>query len=112
MQPHFHPSHEKIEHIFLLRGHLDLLFFDEFGEIVEIVEMKPYFNQAVSVPAFCNHTYLVRSSSALTFETMDGVYDPVTWKILCDWAPREDSEESKVYHVSLCSLADDFKLRF
>lgn len=89
MQPHSHPGPEKIEQIYLVDGVIDLIFFDDVGALQSVKRMDPNGCTHVSVPAFQNHTYRVHSLSAITYETMDGVYDPHTWKRLCGWAPSE-----------------------
>jgi cupin fold WbuC family metalloprotein len=99
MQPHFHPHQEKIEGIEVIQGKLAVLFFNDEGEITKsvIIENKEGEENRIDVPGFAWHTYIVLSETAVTYETMKGVYDPKTWKELASWAPLENTPEAKEY---------------
>jgi hypothetical protein len=43
----------------------------------------------------------MRSDISIIYETMIGRYDPLTWKKMADWAPAEETENSKEYFQSL-----------
>ena len=101
MQPHLHPSEEKIEYIHLVEGRLATLFFDNDGNITNVVDLCSNKETLVIVPAFCWHTYVILSEPTITFETMNGVYDPNTWKSAAKWAPTENSHQAEVYLSSL-----------
>ena len=101
MQPHLHPGEEKIEQIYLVEGRLRMFFFNDVGEISKTVILEKGGEEHISVPAFSWHTYAVLSDSAVTYETMMGVYDPKTWKTFASWAPVEQSAESHAYLTSL-----------
>ena len=97
MQPHMHPGQEKIEHIYLLEGKLVVFFFDDDGEIKNRILLKKDGEHMIVVPAFTWHTYVILESVTITYETMDGIYSPETWKTMASWAPAEDRETSKAY---------------
>lgn len=97
MQPHLHPGNEKIEKIYLIRGKLAALFFDDKGTIKKSVILEKGGIEYIEVPAFTWHTYLMLSESVITYETMMGVYEPKTWKKFAEWAPPENSAESLTY---------------
>ncbi len=97
MQPHLHPGEEKIEKIYLIRGKVVALFFDDQGTIKKRVLLEKGGTEFVEVPAFAWHTYVMLSESAITYETMMGVYEPTTWKKFAEWAPPENSSESPTY---------------
>ena len=101
MQPHLHPGEEKIEQIYLVEGKLRMVFFNDVGEISKTVILEKGGEELISVPAFSWHTYEVLSDSAVTYETMMGVYDPKTWKEFASWAPVEGSEVAPAYVASL-----------
>lgn len=103
MQPHLHPGVEKIEFIHLLSGKLAVIFFNESGSFTELTILKRGGVELIKVPAFTWHTYVILSSKAVTYETMDGVYDPSTWKKLAPWAPQEGGIESIDYLEDLRS---------
>jgi cupin fold WbuC family metalloprotein len=97
MQPHLHPGAEKIEHIYLIKGRIAALFFDDAGEVKQCAILETGGKELILVPAFTWHTYVMLTDYAVTYETMMGVYKPETWKELAKWAPREDSLESPGY---------------
>ena len=97
MQPHLHPGAEKIEHIYLIKGRIAALFFDDVGEVKQCSILETGGVELIVVPAFTWHTYIMLTDYAVTYETMMGVYKPETWKEFAKWAPREDSLESPDY---------------
>ena len=103
MQPHLHPGEEKIEEITLLKGKLKMVFFNDAGAVANMVVLEKGGVESIRVPAFSWHTYTILSESAVTYETMMGVYDPKTWKEFASWAPLEGSMESTAYVASLQS---------
>ena len=75
-------------------------FFDNSGIIVKAYLLdKP--GQRVFVPALQWHTCVIRSDFSIIYETMIEKYDPLTWKKMADWAPAEETENSKEYFQSL-----------
>jgi cupin fold WbuC family metalloprotein len=101
MQPHMHPGDEKIEEILLIKGRIAILFFDDSGNVVGTNYLKKEGIDSVSVPAFTWHTYVMLSDEVVTYETMMGKYDPMTWKRFAVWAPEESSTMSLCYLASL-----------
>ncbi len=98
MQPHHHPSAEKVESIHIVEGKIAVIFFDDRGGIREIFVLEPGGRTEIDVPAFTWHTYVVLSDDVITYETMRGVYDPKTWKSFAEqWAPAENTPESIRY---------------
>ena len=97
MQPHLHPGDEKIEEIFLVQGKVAVLFFHCQGAVTELVLLEKGGIECVKIPAFCWHTYVILSESAISYETMMGRYDPKTWKEFAEWAPPDKSPESLIY---------------
>lgn len=103
MHPHRHPSPEKNEEMHIVDGAFGLLLFDDFGEIEKAITIRNGGEEYVKVPAFAWHTYVVLSNKAIVYETMEGRYEPDTWKELADWAPAEGSREASLYLQSLKS---------
>ena len=101
MHPHLHPGHEKIEVIQILMGSATLLLFDDLGRIIDRKSLDQNRLDRVEVPAFTWHTYVMTSNEVITYETMNGIYDPSSWKVLAPWAPNEGSNEAKSYLQSL-----------
>jgi cupin fold WbuC family metalloprotein len=94
MQPHQHPGSEKIEEIHIVEGRVKILFFDNDGKVTISAHLAADQTRVVRVPAFAWHTYVISSDYAITYETMDGVYEPATWKALAPWAPIETATEA------------------
>ena len=96
---------EKIENIHIISGKLAILLFDDEGNLGQVYELDKSVRETIAIPAFTWHTYLVLTESAITYETMMGVYDPETWKKMADWAPNESAEESDIYLDTLTKQA-------
>ena len=105
MQPHLHPGIEKDEKIHLIKGRLLVIFFDNDGTITKRHMQTENGLTLVEVPAYQYHTYIVLSDFALTYETMDGVYDPKNWKEMASWAPTEEDKYSASYLEQLKRLS-------
>ena len=101
MQPHLHPGDEKIEEISLVKGQAAIFFFDDSGGVAEIFHLKKEGVDSVRVPAFTWHTYVMLTDEVVTYETMMGKYDPMTWKRIAAWAPEENTAKSQAYLNSL-----------
>jgi cupin fold WbuC family metalloprotein len=101
MQPHLHPGEEKIEKMYLLEGSFALILFDDDGEILETNVLKKGESEFIFVPAFTWHTYIMLDREVIIYETMDGVYDPFTWKKMAPWAPPETSKLANGYYEYL-----------
>jgi cupin fold WbuC family metalloprotein len=97
MQPHMHPSQEKVERMHLIQGACAVLFFSSTGSIKDAVVLQKYGVRYIEVPAFTWHTYVILSENAVIYETMMGRYDPATWKTFADWAPSENDFEADNY---------------
>jgi cupin fold WbuC family metalloprotein len=103
MQPHCHASVEKIEQINLVKGELDVIFFNNLGNIIKVFNLNLPKRKTIVVPAFQYHTYIVKTDFAVTFETMESIYDPKDWKQFPNWAPQEGKDESLNYFEKLRS---------
>ena len=101
MQPHLHPGDEKIEEISIVKGQAAIFLFDDSGDVAEILHLKREGVDSVRVPAFTWHTYVMLTDEVVTYETMMGKYDPMTWKRLAAWAPEENTANSQAYLNSL-----------
>jgi len=94
MHPHLHPGEEKIEKMHLIQGSFALIIFDENGEVKETLVLKKGKKEYIVVPAFTWHTYVMLTKEVIVYETMEGVYDPTTWKEMAYWAPSENTENA------------------
>ena len=97
MHPHLHPSEEKIEKMYLLDGSFALITFDDDGEVTNTYVLAKGGRESIDVPAFTWHTYVMLTKEVIVFETMEGVYNPSTWKKMAPWAPSENTLEAPTY---------------
>jgi len=97
MQPHLHPGDEKIEKMYLVKGCFAVFFFNDKGKVEKVSILEKGRCEFIEIPAFTWHTYVMLSGSVVSYETMMGKFDPETWKTLADWAPGENTPESKSY---------------
>ncbi len=108
MQPHLHPSKEKIEKMTLVQGKFALLYFDDRGEVSDVMVMRKGGKEYVEVPSNTWHTYVMLTDNVLVYEEMLGVYNPATWKKLAKWAPSEKSTKNFNYLKELKQKAEKF----
>ena len=101
MHPHLHPGKEKVEKMYLIKGSFALILFDESGQISKKIILEEGKLDFVEVPAFTWHTYVMLTERVVIYETMEGIYNPETWKKLASWAPKESSDESEAYLKSI-----------
>ena len=97
MMPHLHPGDEKIEKMFLIDGSFALILFDNEGKISEYFILNKGKRETIYVPAFTWHTYVMLTEKVAIYETMEGVYDPSTWKEMAPWAPLENTPDAIHY---------------
>ncbi len=103
MKPHMHPGEEKIEEIFLVKGQVVILYFDDDGKVVQTIELKREGVDSIRIPAYTWHTYVMITEEVITYETMMGKYDPSTWKLMAPWAPDENAINCNSYLSELRS---------
>ena len=101
MHPHLHPGKEKVEKMYLISGSFALILFDESGQISKKIILEEGKLDFVEVPAFTWHTYVMLAERVVIYETMEGIYNPETWKNLASWAPKESSDEAEAYLKSI-----------
>ena len=94
MCPHLHPGVEKIEKMHLIQGSFALVIFDENGGVKETIVLEKGKKEIIAVPAFTWHTYVMLTKEVVVYETMEGIYDPATWKEMAPWAPAENTAEA------------------
>ena len=105
MQPHLHPGYQKKEKMFLFRGSFCLLFFNDNGKVVKKILLDDKKKNYFEIPPFTWHTYVMTSENVVIYETMNGIYNPKTWKKMANWAPKENSRQAKHYFKKLKTYA-------
>jgi len=106
VRPHRHFG--KSESFHIVEGELDLLIFDENGNLHKIVEMGEYasgkaFYYRLSSSLF--HSMLIKSASAVFHETTNGPFDPQDTEY-ASWSPDKNSEN---YMKQLLLDVNEFK---
>lgn len=93
VQPHKHIN--KTESYLLLKGELDIIFFDEEGNETSrasLTEHSAGGNFFLRAESSLWHTVLVKSDYVIMFETTNGPLDP-TKTVFADWAPPPRDED-------------------
>ena len=81
----------------LIEGNITILYFSDNGEITKKHVLNDKDKRYINVPPYTWHTYVVNSNYAITYETMNGIYDPISWKHFANWAPKELSNEASLF---------------
>ena len=90
-RPHRHLT--KSELAVILRGHVDVLTFDESGAVTDRFRVGTDTpNIAYETPRATWHTLLAATDGAAFLEIKEGPYDPVTASEFPAWAPPEGHE--------------------
>ena len=92
VRPHKHLN--KSESIHVLEGTVDVVIFDEDGDITEVTQLGDYssgrqFFHRMSDPRF--HTLIINSDTVAFHETTNGPFNPKD-TIWAPWAPASDEE--------------------
>ena len=90
VRPHRHPA--KIESTHVIEGEVDVVVFDDAGEVTQVLRMGDYasgrtFYYRMAVPVF--HTLIIRSAMLVFHETTNGPFDRKA-TVFADWAPADD----------------------
>jgi len=90
-QPHKHPN--KSESYHLIEGELDIVIFDEAGEVLETVRMGEYASDArfywrLSESHY--HMVIPRSEVVVFHEITSGPFDRATSFVPAPWSPEDE----------------------
>ena len=89
---HSHPA--KDETVFVLRGNIVSVIFDDAGNIIERAVIDPAHGvYGFDIPAGQWHGLLVRESGTVVFEVKKGPRTPLTEEDIAPWTPRTDDKE-------------------
>jgi cupin fold WbuC family metalloprotein len=73
-----HRHMKSSETVVCLRGHLREVFYDEAGEVTEIIDLQPGSEcVALNIPIGQWHTVEVLESGTVIMEVKDGAYEPL-----------------------------------
>ena len=97
IRPHRHPQAHKWELFIVLEGELDLLLFNDSGEIEDRVVLSSTATRVVEVPPNTWHSYVSKKSGTLALEIKEGAYLPSPEEDFLSMAPAENTEEVAAY---------------
>ena len=97
IRPHRHPQAHKWELLVILEGELELLIFNDSGEVVEKIKMSSTTNRAVELPPNTWHSYISKQSGTLALEIKEGVYLPTPEEDFLPTSPAEQTDEVTAY---------------
>ncbi|HUV23081.1 MAG TPA: WbuC family cupin fold metalloprotein [Gammaproteobacteria bacterium] len=91
MRPHRHPEAHKWEFFVVLEGKIDLLVFDDRGEMQQRIAMSSEQTRAVEVPPGTWHAYVCMKANTLALEIKEGAYLPTREQDFAAWSPAENT---------------------
>jgi len=110
VQPHKH--NQKSESFHMIEGEMDVVIFNEKGNVVEVIEMGEYVSGKRFFYRLSNnsyHTILVKSTLALFHETTKGPFIKGE-TIFASWSPQEnETEKISLYLDRLSQQIEQFK---
>lgn len=113
VRPHKHI--DKSESFHIIEGAADLIFFDEEGQVTEVVQLGEHssgkaFYYRIAEPLY--HSVIVTSDIFVFHETTKGpfIQSNRTDIVFASWAPDEsDNEAAKTYMNKLMDQAENIK---
>ena len=104
IRPHRHTDPPKPECFVAVRGRLQLLLFDDAGNVTERIDLAPAGPVvATDLAAGVWHTILALEAGSIFFEAKPGPYVALSDKDFAPWAPAEGSVMSRHYLAALCT---------
>jgi cupin fold WbuC family metalloprotein len=91
MRPHRHPEAHKWELFVVLEGQIDLLVFNEAGDVTQRTPMSRTATRAVEIPPNTWHAYVCMQSGTVALEVKQGAYIPTPEHDFAPWAPAENT---------------------
>jgi len=91
IRPHRHPKW-KSESYFVIRGEMDVMIYDDGGQVIKCIEMGPpgsgkVFHYRLSQPLW--HTPIPKSEVVAFVEVFAGPFEKETDVQYANWAPAE-----------------------
>lgn len=99
IRPHKHIN--KTESFYILEGSVDVIIFDDIGNISEVIQMGDYtsgknFYYRLSYPYY--HTLLINSEYLVFHEITKGPYKKEE-TIYAQWSPAENNDHEKLEYI-------------
>lgn len=97
MRPHRHSEAHKWELFLVLKGQLDLLIFNDDGELTQRHSLSPDTNRAIEIPPNTWHGYACMLAGTVGLEIKEGAYVPTPQDDFAPWSPAEGEAEADQY---------------
>jgi cupin fold WbuC family metalloprotein len=101
IRPHRHPETHKWELFIVLEGELELLLFNDAGEITERIPLSADACRVVEIPPNTWHSYVCLQSGTLALEVKQGGYLPTAEQDYLAMSPAENTPEVSAYIESI-----------
>jgi cupin fold WbuC family metalloprotein len=105
VRPHRHTTPPKEEGFLLLEGALDLILFNDAGEVTARHRLGAGGSYGIDIPAGAWHTLEVISDHAICYEVKPGPWSAATDKDFAAWAPPEGDPRVANYQRSWAPLS-------
>ena len=93
MRPHRHSESHKWEFFLVLEGQIDLLIFNDTGQLIQRTPMSRTATRAVEIPPNTWHAYVCMQPGTLALEVKEGAYAPTPEHDFAPWSPLENTAE-------------------
>jgi cupin fold WbuC family metalloprotein len=101
-RPHKHEYPDKREVFMVLRGSFAVFFFNDSGEITQVVKLSQHEGTyGVDIPPRIWHTLVCLEPGSVAYEVKDGPYFKPDDKDFAPWAPAEGNADADAYLASL-----------
>ncbi|MCG6937217.1 MAG: WbuC family cupin fold metalloprotein [Gammaproteobacteria bacterium] len=96
IRPHRHPQAHKWELFIILEGEIDLLIFNDAGDVIDRIEMSANATPAsstrvVEIPPGIWHSYICKQTGSLAMEIKEGAYLPTAEADFLSMSPAENT---------------------
>lgn len=101
VRPHKHPN--KSESFHIIEGALDIVIFNDRGEVLEVINMGEYSSGARfywRLSESYYHMVIPRTEMVVFHETTGGPFDPDTSKVQAPWSPSEDDLQAQARYMA------------
>ncbi len=96
VQPHRHPDN-RVESYCILEGELDVVIFNNMGEVEKILSLNEKNNKVLRIGASIWHMPIARSEWVVYHEVLQGPFDKEVVVEYAKWAPSQDSNKIKEF---------------
>lgn len=102
IHPHRHASDPRDEMLVAIRGLMALITFNNEGKIKDTIffgteKLGTSITTVVEISSSVWHTVVALEPGSVLLEVKAGPFNPSLPKDLANWAPRENSDEAKLY---------------